>query len=546
MAEESKKNSSSEDSANKTLSKDKESNKNLKDKEEKKKYPKNRTAEQIENETESFKLTKSLQENIDLFNTVIFNDDDSIVFRVFQNKKSDAKFCIFFVDGMIDNLIVNKNVVHPIINSSLDKDIDSNDMPNYLMNQVIDSNSVRVTSDIDKIIDSVTYGDTILLSEGSNKALIIDTKGWNTRAVTEPQGERIVRGPREGFTESLRMNLSMIRRRVRTSRLKFKFKKIGVRSKTDICIVYVEGMAKDEIVEEVEKKLDDINTDGVFSTEEIEELISGKSITTFSTVGVTERPDVIARKLLDGRIAIFCDGSPMVLTIPHIFIEYFQVNEDYYEGYIFSSFNRLIRILGFFASISLPSIYIAAVNFHQELIPTKLLLSIKQAEQGTPFPSLLELVLLLFTFDVIREAGIRLPSHVGEAVSIVGALVLGQAAVDARIVSAPVVIITAATGITGLLIPNIKGSTITMRAVLLLFTSMLGIYGYIFGLLLLLTRLVSMKSFGIPYMLNIGAVKLRNMKDTCIRLPWWKLNLRDKFITEDRVRQYSKKSRKRG
>lgn len=341
------KNSSSEDSANKTLSKDKESNKNLKDKEEKKKYPKNRTAEQIENETESFKLTKSLQENIDLFNTVIFNDDDSIVFRVFQNKKSDAKFCIFFVDGMIDNLIVNKNVVNPIINSSLDKDVDSNDIPNYLMNKVIDSNSVRITSDIDKIIDSVTYGDTILLSEGSNKALIIDTKGWNTRAVTEPQGERIVRGPREGFTESLRMNLSMIRRRVRTSRLKLKFKKIGVRTKTDVCIAYIEGIAKPEIIEEVEKNLDDINIDGVFSTQEIDELISSKYITTFNTVGVSERADVIARKLLDGRIAIFCDGSPMVLTIPHIFIEYFQVNEDYYEGYIFSSFNRLIRILGF-------------------------------------------------------------------------------------------------------------------------------------------------------------------------------------------------------
>ncbi|QGU95634.1 spore germination protein [Clostridium bovifaecis] len=508
--------------------------------------PNNKTAEKIEKEYENLKLTKSLQENIDLFNMTVFNDDDSMIFRVFQNKKSEIKFCIFFIDGMIDNLIANKNIVHPIINSSLKTDIDSNDIPNYLMNEVIDSNSVRLTTSVSKIVESVTYGDTILLVEGSDRALIIDTKGWNTRTISEPQAERVVRGPREGFTESILINLSMVRRRIRNSRLKLKFKKIGVRTKTDMCIAYIEDLADPEIVQGIQKKLDSINIDGVFSTQIISELMSNNLITTFKTVGISERPDVIARKLLEGRVAIFCDGTPMVLTAPHIFMEYFQVNEDYYEDYIFASFNRLIRVLGFFSSISLPSIYIALVNFHQELIPTRLLLSIKQSKQGTPLPSLAEIILLLFTFEIIREAGVRLPSHIGEAVSIVGALVLGQAAVDARIVSAPVVIVTAATGITGLLIPEIIGSTIIIRSIFLILTSVLGIYGYIFGLMMLFIRLVSIKSFGVPYMLNTGVVNKKYIKDTWIRAPWWKLNNRSQPIAKDPVRQDSKVNRKRG
>lgn len=539
MAEEKTKDSSKEDSSNKDSSRKDKSNKNTNNK-----GPNNKTSEEIEKEYEKLKLTKSLQENIDLFNMTIFNDDNSVIFRVFQNKKSDIKFCIFFVDGMIDNLVANKNIVHPIINESLKTDIDFNNMPDYLMNEVIDSSSVRLTTDVGKIVEAVTYGDTILLADGSERALIIDTKGWNTRGISEPQGERVLQGPREGFNESLMVNLSMVRRRIRTSRLKLKFKKVGVRTKTDICVAYVEDIAKPEIVEEIFKRIDSINIDGVFSSNLISEMMKGKLVSTFKIIGDTERPDVVARKLLEGRVAIFCDGDPVVLTAPHIFIEYFQVNEDYYQNNIFSSFNRLIRIIGFLASISLPSLYIATVNFHQELIPTKLLISIKQARQGTPLPSLFELILLLFTFEVIRETGVRFPSHIGEAVSIVGALVLGQSAVEARIVSAPVVIVTAATGITGLLIPEIKGSTIIIRIILLMLTAILGIYGFMFGLVALFIRLSSIKSFGIPFMLNIGAIRPRYNKDTAIRLPWGKLTNRSEPIAQDTNRQ--ERGRKKG
>nr|WP_286161283.1 spore germination protein [Clostridium sp. KNHs214] len=301
-------------------------------------------------------------------------------------------------------------------------------------------------------------------------------------------------------------------------------------------MAYVEGVVNDKILMELEKRLDDINIDGVFSTAVIQECIEDAPLSPFRTIGNTERPDVVASKLLQGRIAVLCDGTPVALTLPFLFIEYFQVNEDYYDQFIFASINRIIRIIAFIITIITPGIYIAITTFHKELIPTELALSIYLAREGVPLPTVIESLVMLVTFEIIREAGTRLPKHVGGAVSIVGALVLGDAAVNAKFVSAPMVIVVGITGISGLIIYEMKAAIISLRFIFLIAASFLGMYGVIFVGMGLFIHLMSIKSFGIPYMLKIANLEKYTIVDSTIRAPWWLLKYRTKFISKDFIR----------
>lgn len=264
----------------------------------------------------------------------------------------------------------------------------------------------------------------------------------------------------------------------------------------------------------------------------------------FETVGSSERPDVIAAKLLEGRIALFVDGSPFVLTVPYLVVENFQANEDYYNNYIFSTMNRLIRGFTAVTSIAIPAIFLALVTFHQEMLPTPLLLSISASRQGIPFPTTVSLFLMLFIFDILREAGTRMPSPIGQAVNIVGTLVLGQAAVEARLVSAPVIIITALTGITSLINMNFITATIIFRTFLLLGASFLGFYGFSFCFIILYLHLMSIRSFGVPYMMNVTRARDNDGQDAWIRAPWWTMTLRPKIVAaKNLVRQSSRQNK---
>ncbi len=487
------------------------------------------------------KLTDILEENIKLF-TNIFSDNDTLIIRKFQNKYLDAaKCCIIYFEGMVDNEILNKNVIKPILSDNLNEEILNKNLLDELQYKVIDSNEVKSTTDIGSIIDSVLYGDTILLLDGYDKVLIINTKGWETRAVPEPSSEKVVRGPREGFTESIMINLSLIRRKIKDHNLKFKFRELGAKTHTHVCVCYIEGVASEKIINELNKRLDDINIDGILDSGYIQELIKDSPYSPFETVGTTERPDVLAAKLLEGRIGIFVDGTPFVLTVPFLMIEYFQTNEDYYNNFIYASINRILRITGGLLSISVPAVYISLTTYNQEMIPTPLVLSISGAREGIPFPTVIEALLMLLVFEILREAGTRMPGQIGQAVNIVGALVLGQAAVDAKLVSAPIIIVIALTGISSLLIVNLIGASIILRTALLILAATMGMYGYIFGVVALIIYLMSMRSFGVPYMLNIISFNEEDIKDTIIRAPWWEMNFRTKLIApKDYVRQPKK------
>ncbi len=489
---------------------------------------------------ESDSLTGSLEQNEALFREM-FQNDDLVIYRHFENQQDPfIKCCAIFVEGMVNQEIINENIIRPVISNALPgKILCSLDV---LQNRVIMAHDVQKTADLKKIIEALSTGNTILLLDGAGEALIIGSQGWKTRSITEPENEKTLRGPKEGFTESLMINLSMVRRRLNTHHhSKFKFKVLGDRARTKICLCYIEGLANPLILAELEKRLDQIQLDGILATNYITELIKDAPFSPFKTIGNTERPDVVAGKLLEGRIALLLDGSPAALTLPHIFIEYFQSNDDYFINYFFSSISRLIRIASFIFTISVPAIYLALTDFHQEILPTPLLLSISSARQGIAFPNIIELLILGFAFEIIREAGNRMPTTIGQALSIVGALILGQAAVEARIVSAPMVIVTGLTAVTGLMIPNLSGAIILLRFIFVILTTLIGFYGYVFGIVGMLIHLFAIRSFGVPYMTPLNSLNLQEIKDTVIRAPWWYMDKRPRFIgVMNRIRQSSK------
>lgn len=480
-------------------------------------------------------LAKELEKNMDRVKE-IFRDDDTVIFREFANQAQPAIRCVAcFVDGMVNNTLVNENIIKPVMLNTLLK-ASAQTLDNIQM-QVLFSNDVKKSEDIDEIIQAVLYGDTALFVDGFPQALIINSKGWQMKSISEPDAEKALRGSHEGFIESILVNTSLIRRRIKNSQLKFKFQEMGTRSHTKVCLCYIENLIDPKTLEELQQRLSKINMDGVLDSNYLAENIKDSKWSLFKTIGVTERPDSVAGKLLEGRVAILVDGSPEVLTVPYLFIENFQASDDYYINYYFSSIGRTIRVLSFLVSISIPAVYVALVNFHKEMIPTSLVVSIAQSHAGVPFPTIIECVLMLMIFEVIREAGLRMPSNIGQALSLVGALVIGQAAVEANIISAPMVIVVAGTAISGLINTRLKGATIIIRLEFIVLASIIGLYGYAFGMIWLLIHLLSIKSFGINYLSQGLSFHTQDQKDIFIRGPWWMMKKRPNFMSPNRVRQ---------
>jgi spore germination protein KA len=332
------------------------------------------------------------------------------------------------------------------------------------------------------------------------------------------------------------INLSMVKRRLRTNELKIKFQSLGVRTHTQVCICYLDTIVNKKVLAELERRLEKIEIDGVLDSNYISECIRDSRLSPFRATGYTERPDVVVAKLLEGRVALLVDGSPVVLTLPYLFIENFQSNEDYYLNFYYTSFERLLRMLGFFLTLTVPSIFIVIVAFHHEILPTTLLINVARERLGVPLPAGLEAILMLIMFDILKETGIRMPSGIGQALSIVGALVIGQAAVEAKLVAAPMVVIIATTAISGLLVPKLNAPVIYIRLILLGLSATLGLLGLILGLVGLLIHLLNLHSFGIPQLTTIDSLKYQEVQDTFIRGPWWKMINRPAILSKNKKR----------
>lgn len=480
-------------------------------------------------------VADTLEANIGILKK-LFIDVDVLQLRFFQtNAGKTQNYCIAYCDGLVDLNIINDNVIKPLqvtsAKVSKQKPIDD------LASSVLTVNSAKKTDQYQEITEAITYGDTVLFAEGANEALILDTKGFKIRPIAEPDSEKTLNGPREGFTESLLVNLSMIRRKMRSNELKTKYYTFGKRTKTKAGICYIEGLVNKQILKELYRRLEKIDIDGVLDTNYITELIKDAPFSLFRTTGYTERPDVVVGKLLEGRIAIFLDGTPDVLTVPYLFIENFQSSEDYYLSFYYTTFSRCLRILAFFVTISLTGFYVAMAGFHHEVMPTPFLLSIASERNSVPFPAAFEAFLLLLVFDILRETGIRMPSSIGQAMSIVGALILGEAAVEAKIVASPMIIVVATAGITSLLIPKMNAPVVYIRFFILALSTMFGFTGTIIGLSVVIIHLLNLRSFGIPQISAAGKIRFQEVKDIYVRAPWWLMRTRwPKNMAADKVR----------
>ncbi|MBU8917002.1 MULTISPECIES: spore germination protein [Neobacillus] len=478
-------------------------------------------------------IQADLKDNIEILKE-LFQDCTDVVFRPLIAGNVHAY--LLFVDGFVDTKAIELHGLKQLIEENEVNRITAD----FLTERVISISSVSETIKLDDVVKNVLKANTVLLVDGLTKAIIFDAKGGERRGVSEPTTESAVRGPREGFTEILRVNTALVRHKIRSNRLKILSKDVGEETQTNLAILYVEGLAPPELVEEVLSRVERIKIDGILESGYIEEFIEDSAWSMFPQIQNTERPDTVAANLLEGRIAIIVDGTPFVLILPATFWQFFQSSEDYYDRFHIFIFLRLLRISFVFIAITLPGIYVAVTTYHQEMIPTSLLLSIAASREAIPFPMFVEALIMELAFEALREAGIRLPQIVGQAVGILGALVIGQAAVEAGIVSAPTVIMIALTGIASFTIPryNMSISVRMLRFPLMILGGMFGLFGVVLGFLIILTHLCKLRSFGIPYFWPIAPMSFKALKDTLIRVPWWAMNERpNQLVKEDVIRQ---------
>ncbi|MFY9146465.1 MAG: spore germination protein [Bacillota bacterium] len=409
-----------------------------------------------------------------------------------------------------------------LLNSPL-RDTPAESLPEAIVGRLLQSSKIDYADTLDGLWRLLTGGNTVILVDGYNRAIGCSSEGAVYRAIEEPSSETVMRGPRDGFIESIAENMSLVRRRLRTPNLWSERFIVGSLTKTQVAMLYIKGLAHEELIEELRQRISRIRIDGILGAGQIEEFIEDQPASLFPLVFQTERPDRAASMLLEGRIAIMIDGTPFVLCVPTEFSMLLHAPDDYYEKVPSGTILGSLRYLAFWSSILIPGAYTATLTFHQELIPTELLIKIIASREGVPFPVAVEVFLMEFVFELLREAGLRLPKAIGSAVTIVGALILGDAAINAGLVSPPVVIVVALTALSSFSTPTYSFSLAARlsRFVFVILGAVLGLFGVQFGFLLLLMFLTSLRSFGYPYFSPFGPLILSNMKDVLYRTWWW-------------------------
>ncbi|AKP76661.1 Spore germination protein A1 [Priestia megaterium Q3] len=465
-------------------------------------------------------LYDDVNKNIERLLNELGNSSD-VSFRMVESPHQNTlKAAVIHLDGLADENIINENIMTPLIqwfkesNQVVTVEEIEEQIPRMLT-----VSQLTIKENWHEFVSAVLTGDTVILMNGSSKIFIGTTKKLQSRAVTEPTSQTVVRGPKDSFTENLRTNTSLIRARIQDSNLRLDSMKIGSVTHTDIGIMYIQGNADERIVEEIKERLKGIEVDGILESNYIEEFIRDDRTTIFPLLLNTERPDAVVGNLLEGRIAIIVQGTPFVLIAPAIFSQFFQSPEDYYQNYYIASFLRILRFGSFFLSMYASAIYLALITHHQGLIPNTLMVSLMAQRERVPFPAIVEILVMELAFEMLREAGIRMPRAIGPAVSIVGALILGQAAVEAGFVSAAVVIIVAISAISNFTLPStsIVNAARGFRFILILISAFIGLYGILLMTLCIWLHISSLRSFGVPYFSPFAPFDFKEQKDTLAR-----------------------------
>lgn len=458
---------------------------------------------------------------------------DLVCRRVAIGKHGSIAALVVHLNEMVNPQFVSTAIIERIVDKT-EHLTDPNTVYTQIRDSYLDLTDVAETHDLHKVAYEIANGNTCILVQGVAKAIVCQTQGYSQREVSQPTTESTIRGSKEGLVESLAVNLSLIRRRIRNPNLRVEQFTIGEVSQTPVALVYIEGIANPGIVAEARQRLSRIKVDSIQESGQLEEFIEDAPLSPFPTLLRTERPDRVTGNLLEGRFAIITDGSPFALIAPATFSMFLTAPEDYFERFFAGSVIRLLRYLAFLLSLTLPSLYVAITTFHQELLPTPLILSIAAQRNQIPFPAVVEAILMEIVFELLREAGIRLPVILGQAVSIIGALVIGEAALRAGLVSAAMVVVVALTGISSFVTPifSLAISVRLLRFPLMILASALGLFGILAGLASMLTHLLTLRSFGVPYLEPIAPFVAGEQRDVVFRAPWWSMNRRPRFVEE--------------
>lgn len=489
-------------------------------------------------------LSLDLDVNIKNVNILFENCMDVVKREVELGTDKKIRIYGVYTDGLINRDILEKSLLGVAFEyKNLEGEIDDSRTPTQIIMQHFSATfDVKEVDKMDDLVTAVLSGDSAIFVDKSTKGLVIATRGWPGRSIGEPSTESVVRGPRDGFTETIRFNTVLVRRRIRDTKLKFKMMSYGTRSRTDIAIVYMEDIAKPELVEEVTNRLDKYVIDGVFDSGYIEQLIEDSWKSPFPQTQATERPDKFASSLLEGKVGVLVDTSPFGLIVPATLNSFYQASEDYYQRWQIMSFIRILRYLVSFLSFTLPGLYIATLNFQPAMLPTPFAVSIAASREGVSFSTVGEIVVMELIFELFREAGIRAPGAIGHVIGLVGGIVIGQAAVDANIVSPMIIIIISLTAICTFAVPDysLTSAFRLIRYMFIALSAFLGLYGFLIAFLIMLIHLSSLESFKVPYLSPYNTCdrnEFNDLKDTILRFPTFMQTIRPIYARSNQRRR---------
>ncbi|KJF28769.1 hypothetical protein TZ02_01590 [Clostridium aceticum] len=493
------------------------------------------------------KFSRDLDKNIHILQSYLGGSDDLLIRYLEISTVPGIRAAVVFIETLINQNTLESSVLAPLTQGlgqrTVEERVYLHSHIDTLIERMLSNSSIFPIHQVKDAVEEILSGKGILLIHKYPTALSLSISKDAAREYAEPQTEKVVKGPQQGFVEDIATNISILRKKIKSPNLVVKELKLGRETRSEIRVAYINHIADPSIVEEVFRRLKRIDVDGVIGSSVIEEYISDAPTSLFQTTLYTERPDRTQAMLLEGRIAILYDGSPFIIIVPAIVSDFFNGIEDYYQVPSFANFCRFIGYLGGFVLTFLPSIYIAITTFHQEMLPTALALTIAGARAGVPFPAFVEALIMELAFEALRQAGTRLPTHIGQAVSIVGALIIGQAAVEAGLVSSAVVIVVAITAIFSFTMPysNFSLSLRLVRFFMMALAATLGIYGIMTGALLVALHLISLRSFGVPFMIPFAPLSLQEMKDWVMRFPQWAITERSPHIAKENMKRKSKK-----
>lgn len=474
-------------------------------------------------------IGKDLLKNKKILKALLCSDD--VIFFEFTAGNKNA--LAVYVDSITDKETLGLQVIFPLKNANVSQSVKK-------LAKTITCANVKTVTEIKEAANEVLNGSTVILIDGKAGGFAADVKKFDVRAIAEPPTELAIRGPRNGFIESIKTNLSLVRRYLKTTALKIETTEIGKYSSTTVAIMSIDGITDPSLVKKIKNKLENVKIDGIPDSSYVSKILYERKNSLFKQVGSTERPDVLIERMLEGRIGILVDGSPFALTLPYLLIEDFQTAEDYYISHYRANLVRALRVLAIFLSVFLPGLFVAAQLFHLQLIPLNFLLTIVNSIKGIPLSPSLEMFFLLLIFEILNETSIRMPKYVGMALAVVGALVLGETAVNAGLVSTPAVLIMAMSGISIYTVPELTETTSILRFIVLLIAGSIGGYGIVLIEAFLTCYLCASENYGVPYVAPYSPLILNDLQDGIYMSDVTSMPLRPQALNaKNKRRQYA-------